>query len=179
MIDIESTGTDPSHAAMIQLSAVRFDIEKQDIDTDMFDQCLLVPANRFWQEDTREWWAGQDQSIISSIWSRMREPAPVLREFAAWAMRDLDGDKPILWAKPISFEWPFLQSYFKEYGVASPFHYSDCKDLRSVLYARGMPTLDRDHPFEGPAHNAIFDVLHQIEVLFKCLEKTNVVHDAG
>ncbi len=170
MCDIESTGTSPDHSAMIQLSAVRFDFDERKIDMKFFDECLAIPSNRYWMEDTREWWASQDQAILNKIWGRMREPGEVLREFREWAVRDLD-EAPILFAKPISFEWPFLQSYFREYGVAMPFHYSDAKDLRSILWAWGLPGLDREIPFTGDAHNAIYDVLHQIQVLFEAADR--------
>jgi DNA polymerase III alpha subunit (gram-positive type) len=174
MVDLETTGTNPNHNAMVQLSAVRFNRETREVDMNMFDQCLAIPANRYWSEDTRDWWATQDQSIIDKIWSRMRDPREVLQEFRGWAMRDLEGASPILWAKPIHFEYPFLESYFVEYGIAKPFHYSNCKDLRTFLDARGLPDLDRTMPNVGNAHDAIHDVLHQISVLFECLERTDV-----
>lgn len=174
MVDIETTGTNPNHNAMIQLSGVRFNLEERAIDMQMFDQCLAIPANRFWSEDTRDWWATQDESIIDKIWANMRDPATVLHEFNTWVQRDLDYDGITLWAKPIHFEYPFLESYFNDYGIAKPFHYAECKDLRSVCFARGLPNLDRELPFEGPAHDAIYDVLHQINVLFNLMDRTEV-----
>lgn len=173
MIDLETTGVDPSHNAMIQLAAVRFNLDSRDIDPVMFDQCLFMPKNRFWHEDTREWWSKQDQSIIEKIWQNMRDPRQVLSEFVHWVQRDLDGTTPMLFAKPISFEWPFLQSYLAEYGVASPFHYSDCKDLRSITWALGFQNLDRELEFSGRAHDAIHDVLFQIQVLFEALDRAD------
>lgn len=170
MVDLESTGTDASHSAIIQLSAVKFDLENMTIDGDMFDQCLLIPGNRFWMEDTRDWWGQQEPHILQNIWGRMRDPGTVMKEFSTWA-----GVGAVLWAKPVSFEQPFLQSYFRDFGVNNPFHYSESQDLRSWCRARGMPNLDRELPFSGTAHNALDDVIHQIAVLFTLLEKTNVV----
>lgn len=173
MVDIETTGTNPNHNAMIQLSAVRFNMDG-DVDMNMFDECLLIPNNRYWSEDTRDWWTSQDQAILQKIWGKMRDPKTVLQEFRAWAVRDLDGNSPVLWAKPIHFEYPFLESYFSEYDVAKPFHYRQCEDLNSWCRARGLPNLDHELPFNGSAHDAIHDVLHQINVLFTLLERTNV-----
>lgn len=174
MIDIETTGTDAAHAAMIQLSAVAFDLDNREVHPKMFDQCLLMPKNRFWDEDTRNWWASQPPHILEGIWARMRDQRSVLLEFNTWLAEVTEGSTPIMWAKPISFEWPFLQAYFRDYEVALPFFYSDCQDLRSWCRARGLEKLDREVEVVGDAHNALHDVLHQINVLFSLLERTNV-----
>jgi len=165
MVDIETTGTNPNHTAIIQIAAVKFDLETRSLDMNMFNQCLGVPANRYWQEETRDWWATQDEHILEGIWRRMRDPRTVIQEFGAWC-----GTNVTLWAKPISFEYPFLESYFAEYGIAKPFAYWDCKDLRSITWALGQPNLDRELPFSGDAHNALHDVLHQIVTLFTALD---------
>lgn len=75
-----------------------------------------------------------------------------------------------LWAKPISFEWPFLQSYMREYGVEFPVAYWNCVDVNSYIDGR-RPGNNRKKfwesiEFEGDAHNAIFDVIHQIKGVF-------------
>lgn len=178
-VDIETTGTDASHAAMIQLAAVRFDLETKEIDMNMFNMSLAVPGNRFWQENTREWWATQDPTILDRIYATMREPRAVLRDFAEWATQGLDGERPVIWSKPSHFEWPFLQSYFTQFDVPIPFRYNEANDLNSWCRARGMPKLDKETPFDGDEHDAIYDCLHQINVLFKLMEMTDVVHNAG
>lgn len=172
MVDIETTGVDASHAAVIQLAAVAFDIDTREVNPIMFDQCLLMPKSRFWEEDTRDWWLTQQPHILDDIWKRMRDQRTVLLEFNQWLSQVTEDKTPILWAKPVSFEWPFLQSYYRDYEVAMPFFYSDCQDLRSWCRARGMPLLDRELDFVGDAHNALHDVLHQVNTLFTLLEKT-------
>lgn len=174
MVDIETTGTNGTHNAMIQLAAVRFDLDEREIDMNMFDECLMIPGNRFWAEDTREWWAGQDQAIIDKIWSRMRDPKTVLQEFYQWVNHDMQGENLVLWAKPSHFEYPFLESYFREYGIAQPFFYRNVNDLNSWCRARGLPNLSSEIEVQGNAHDAIHDVLHQIQVLFELMERTNV-----
>ena len=173
MSDYETTSTDPSHGAIIQISAVRFNLEHREVDPVMFDQCLLMPGNRFWSEDTRDWWMAECPEVLDAIWPRMRDPLQVLSEFRQWVMRDLEGDSPVMWAKPIHFEFPFLQSYFRQYGLAMPFHYSEAQDLRSWCRALGHPNLDREIPFEGIKHNALHDTLHQVQTLFTLLERND------
>lgn len=174
MVDLETTGTEGGHNAIIQLAAVKFNLEERKVDLNMFDMCMTVPGNRWWCEDTRAWWEQQEPHILQDIKSRMQEPMNVLAAFYRWTQEGLDGDQAILWAKPTHFEYPFLQSYFKQFGLPIPFHYAEANDLRTWLRARGMQNLDREVEFEGDAHNALHDVLHQIKVLFHCMEKTNV-----
>jgi hypothetical protein len=173
MIDLETTATDPSHGAIIQLSAVRFNLEEQSIDTNMFDQCLTIPGNRFWEEGTREWWVHECPDVLDTIWPRMQDPLAVLTAFNQWVVRDLGLQRPIMWAKPIHFEYPFIQSYYKQFNLTIPFAYYEAQDLRSWCRAKGHPDLDREIEFEGVKHNAIHDVLHQIKTLFTLEDLTN------
>jgi DNA polymerase III alpha subunit (gram-positive type) len=171
MVDIETTGTDSSHSHMIQLAAVRFNIETKQIDTDeMFDRCLLpVGSSRFWDESTRIWWSQQKAGVLDDILSRGEDPRTVLLAFTDFLARTRSPRPVRLWAKPISFEWPFLQSYMREYTVLMPIPYWNCMDLNSYINGRGH--LDRkafwaEIPFEGDQHNALFDVIHQIKGAF-------------
>lgn len=177
MVDLETTGTNPVDNAVIQLAGVRFNLEHAEIDMTMFDQALAIPPGRYWSEDTREWWGMQDPHIIQGIYARMRDPATVVREFARWAVEGADGAEVVLWAKPSHFEYPFLESYFSSFGVAKPFHYRKVEDLNSWCRARGLPDLAHEINVQGDAHNALHDVLHQIQVLFTLMERTNVQVD--
>lgn len=165
MVDMETTGTSPESTAMIQLAGVRFNLETQDVDPVFFDECLSIPGNRRWDQDTLEWW-GTMPELLSSILGRARDPKTVLEEFHQWAGRDLDV-QPILWAKPTHFEFPFIESYNKQFGLPSLFHYRFAENLLTHCRAKGFPELDAELEFEGEAHNAIHDVLHQVKVLFE------------
>jgi hypothetical protein len=175
MVDIETTGTRPERTAMIQLSAVKFDIEKGEIKPDFFNAYLAIPPTRYWDEQTRTWWLKDKRELLQTILANGRPPAEVLREFAAWVIEGIDRNATPtrLWAKPIHFEWSFLESYFHEFGVPNPFGYRFAMDSNTFVKAKlgnfEHPTLEREIPFEGEAHNAIFDVIHQIRVLFKVM----------
>lgn len=174
MIDLETTGTDAGHSAIIQIAGVGFNLENRDVHPKFFDQALAVPKNRFWDEDTRDWWCSLDPHIFQGIFNRMRDPLTVLREFNAWVAEVADGEVPVLWAKPTHFEYPFLESYYRQFELAKPFHYRATEDLNSWCRARGMPDLDGQIEFEGDAHNAIHDVLHQVKTLFELMDRTDV-----
>lgn len=171
MVDIETTGTDASHNHIIQIAAVRFDIESKKIDVnEMFDRCLHPVGHRVWDLGTRHWWSQQKPGLLESILDRGEDPSVVLRAFADF-IAHTKSSKPVrIWAKPISFEWPFLQSHMKEYGVDMPVPYWNCMDLNSYINGRGhddRKAFWNEIEFEGDAHNALFDVLHQIKGAFK------------
>lgn len=165
MVDIETTGTDPAHAAIIQIAAVGFSLSDKTVYTErMYDRCLIPPANRFWDESTRSWWQ-KHSPVLEGIMPRMEDSQAVMNNFHSWLM---EFGHVRLWAKPTSFESPFLESYFRQFGLQNPFKYYESVDLNSYIRGRGH---DRDVfwkeiPFEGPEHNALFDVLHQIKGAF-------------
>lgn len=76
MLDIETTGIDPAHSHIIQIAAVRFNLETKEIDVDnMFDMSLMMmSANRFWDEGTRAWWGRQKDGLLESILDRGQNP---------------------------------------------------------------------------------------------------------
>lgn len=169
MVDIETTGLSPDYSAMIQLAAVKFNLKEKTIDSEsMFNRCLTIPSRRFWDEGTRQWWSQQKREILMDIYARMEDPKAVLSEFADWV-----GYTPIIphrfWAKPVHFDYPFVQSYLTQFDIPNPFHFRWATDVNS--YIRGVaknPEVEQfKTEFKGDAHNAIYDVINQIDALFQ------------
>lgn len=173
MVDLETTGTQPEHANIIQIAAVRFNHHTGDVDPNVFNQCLMPLPTRFWDEDTRRFWSSH-QPVLERIYGRMRDPKTVLQEFSNWVRDGFYGD-PVLWAKPVTFEFPFLQSYFRELEVLNPFHFRRTVDLRSFLrglyFPNPAPELDKEIEFEGDVHDALFDTFHQVKVVLAGIER--------
>lgn len=173
MCDIETSGTDPGHSAIIQLAAVRFNLETRELDTEsMFNKCLLIPPRRFWDEGTRSWWGQQKREILSDIYARMEDPKTVMEAFSEWA-RSKGSDEPLrFWGKPTHFDYAFVQNYFNQFEVYNPFHYRWAIDMNS--YIRGLAGSSKvesfKNDFQGDAHNALFDVINQIDCLFKATD---------
>jgi DNA polymerase III alpha subunit (gram-positive type) len=171
MVDLETTGTSPDYAGILQLSAVKFNLEKREIG-EQFDRCLLLPNSRFWQEDTRHWWGTQKVEVLSEILKRAEDPRTVMQAFADWC--GYSHYEPLrFWSKPISFDWPFLQSYLKMFEIANPFHYRNAMDLNTFMRGvtnRSWVTPEVEYEFVGDAHNAIMDSINQIGVLFAAMD---------
>jgi hypothetical protein len=169
MIDVETTGTQPDRHAMIQLAAVRFYLDTGDVDaSSMFNRCLTIPENRAWDQSTKVWWQRQP-AVLDGIQARMEPHALVLKAFCDWAGYHNSTGKPNrFWAKPITFDYMFVSSALSDEGLHNPFHFREAMDCRS--YLRGLSGGDdyvreQDLEFQGVAHDAIFDVLHQIKWL--------------
>ena len=96
-----------------------------------------------------------------------------MQDFANWVNKDNDQAEPLrFWSKPISFDYPFMQSYFTQFEIMNPFHFRFATDLNSFIRGlagdSSLPTFKVN--FQGDAHNALFDVLNQIDMAFKAKE---------
>lgn len=171
MVDIETSGLDSSHSHVLQIAAVRFNIETKQIDTnEMFDRCLMpVSSTRFWDEGTRVFWSQQPPHILAGIQDRAEDPKAVLLAFTDFLKRTR-SDKPVrLWAKPVSFDPVFIASYCKEYEVWMPIPYWNYVDLNSYINGRGhwdRKAFWRQIEFQGDKHNALHDCIYQIQGAF-------------
>lgn len=174
MVDIETTGTDPSRTAMIQLAAVRFNIETGAVDTSSFFKSnLAIPPGRFWDESTRKWW-GKMPTLRDSILNNPRPPALVMTEFQQWVVAKPCERPWRFWAKPQSFDWPFVASYFDQFEVMNPFSFREAIDMRTYLRGalgtwdlREVEEFEKSLPFQGTEHDGLFDALHQVRVVLE------------
>lgn len=168
MVDIETTGTMPDRHNIIQIAAVKFNIHTGAVSADYFDRCLGLVPHRFWDEGTKEWWGKQKRSTIDNIYSRMEDPAIVMKDFFEFA-RPFRG--LTFWGKPTHFDFSFIASYFKDFNMENPFHYrhaNDCNTFfRALHFPESPPDLERTLSFDGDAHNALWDTFHQVKVVLE------------
>lgn len=164
MVDIETTGTSPDRNGIIQITAIRFNLEQRTVDHNWFNRCLALPMRRSWDESTRDWWMNKPE-VISSIYQRMEDPRVVMDDFLNWINNENVGQL-VFWSKPLSFDFPFVASYFRDYEMGMPFPFWLARDLRSFIAGRNPNFDEKTVPFQGPAHDALFDTLHQIALLF-------------
>lgn len=173
MVDIETTGTDPGNNAIIQLAAVKFNLETRQLNTEsMFNRCMFVPPRRYWDESTRSWWSQQKREILADIYQRMEDPKIVLESFSEWS-RAGGTDEPLrFWAKPSHFDYSFVQNYLNQYEVYNPYHFRWATDLNSFIRGRANSSQVEQfkNDFQGDAHNALFDCINQIDCLFKAVD---------
>src|SRR3546814_10202718 len=86
MVDLETTGTKPAYSGILQLAAVKFNLEEQQIG-ETFDRCPSLLPNRFWDEGTREFW-GTMPAIYGSFVARQEDAEEVFIDFSKWVTKD-------------------------------------------------------------------------------------------
>lgn len=174
IVDCETTGTDPYHNGMIQLAAIQFNYETEEIGR-VFNHSLRLPSNRYWSEDTRRWWGQQRPGLLQEIMLKEEDPQEVIRgyfDFIGQAGRPLR-----FWSRG-SFDFWFVQSYMDQYGLPMPHQFWAARDTRSYLAGlHGTP----DEPkmqwvtAAGDAHNALRDNVVELKKLFSA--KHGVFHE--
>lgn len=164
MVDVETSGLSPDRTAIIQLAAVRFDIETGEVDPDFFDRCPMIPPWRFWDEGTRDWWRQQKRETFENIMQRAEPFADVMEAFYRW-VQDKNVDNPRFWGKPTHFDYAFVQSSLNDVGLPMPFHYRHANDMNSFIrglyFPNDVPSIP-DLPGSANAHYATWDCFDQI-----------------
>lgn len=179
MVDTETTNNNNfERGAIIQIAAVRFDYETGLVSDDFFDRCLRVHPGREWDAGTREWWQKQG-NVLQTIEARAEDPYTVVHDFYHWLLKDWPTDRPEglqFWSKPTHFDYVFLASYFRMFGFDVPCGFRFARDLNSFmagLTGRSThPEIPVEPAFDGPKHNALFDAIHQIQLLFAMKQQT-------
>lgn len=168
MVDLETTGTNPDRHCILQAAIVAFDWERGRIGPSVSVN-MEMPAWRSWDEDTRNWWARQDPAVFAAVTENPIHPfagAKILSDFVRAHSGALGG--PRMWAKPLSFEFPFVASLMRDANLDNPFFFRDAIDMQSFIrgsrFNPAANAFDREVPFVGDAHSALDDVYHQIRV---------------
>jgi hypothetical protein len=172
MVDIESTGLLPDRSAILQISAVKFNLKEKTVCPDFFKESLSIPQHRHWDQGTLSWWVKDKAPLLKDIMSRAKPHRQVINQFADYSYQN-PGFR--FWSKPTHFDFMFLASYFHDEHLVNPFHYRVARDLNTYLealfYPHAVPETELAAiPFDGPAHDSLFDALHQLKVLFKAVE---------
>lgn len=168
MVDTETTGLDPHNNGLLQIGAVKFNYKTGEIGP-VFDRCMALAPNRFWDEETRLWWMGKNRTTLNELIMRQEDPATVLRDFSSYVLAD-PLESPIrMWAKPTHFDFPMIASHYRQFGMAVPVHFRFTRDLNSFIAALAGGAEHQNMPnVEEPtgAHNAVVDCVYQLKMLF-------------
>lgn len=168
MVDVETTGTNPGVNGIIQLSAILFNLKEKKVGP-CFDVCPSILPLRSWCMDTREFWMVKNRSVFETIVARQEDGQTAFLKFFHWVR---EHNPTHFWAKPLSFDWPFVASSMEQCGLPMPMHYRYARDMNS--YMAGLngcadhPIVEKEVPFPagGSQHNALHDCGWQIDQLF-------------
>lgn len=157
-VDLETISTDPYHGAIVQIGAVKFDLFTGEVG-ETFSVALKIPKNRFWSEGTRSFW-GERLQLFNSITENAVEPKEGFTSFIEWVQKTPD---PHFWAKPITFDFNWIQSYCDQYDIQIPFAFWKARDLRSFMLGVYAPEPLPRITMKGSLveHDALSDALSE------------------
>lgn len=174
MIDIETTGLQPDRNAILQIGAVKFNLQERTVCPGFFNESLSMPAFRHWDRGTLEWWAKQPPEVYTNIVRRQRPFKDVMQEFQQWtlpskALNPKNGYR--FWSKPTHFDYMFISSYFADCDLVNTFSYRDATDMNSYIRGLYAPqpvdmNFEKSIKHGGAAHDALNDIFYQLKVLF-------------
>jgi hypothetical protein len=166
MVDIETLGTAPTSAPILEIAAVPFSVDPPRVySRDHFYTAISYADNiacgRAPDTDTCIWWLQQKRQPV------MNSSVTVLQaftQFLAWAHRHTD-EKTQWFCQGTSFDPLILQDYFDMLLLKSPWkHYqwNDCRTLQKFFSVK-RPQATSHHPMD--------DCLNQIASIHQCHAK--------
>lgn len=109
-----------------------------------------------------------------------QSPEAAMTEASSWIKKIAAGNRPVLVAYPLSFDWAWLYWYFTRFSAeGSPFGHSQCFDIKTAFAVKGhlqigeagrskVPDLLR--PKRPHTHHAIDDAVAQAEIFANVFE---------
>jgi DNA polymerase III epsilon subunit-like protein len=101
------------------------------------------------------------------------EPAQAMTDFKDWVYQVCAGNRPVLVAYPLSFDWMFLYWYLIKYTGSSPFSHSSCLDVKTMYAVKAhspLSSVSKDRlphelrPEHRHTHHALDDAVEQAEL---------------
>lgn len=107
-------------------------------------------------------------------------PEGAMADAYDWVTSLTRGDRAVLVAYPLSFDWSWLYGYFVRFSSrGSPFGYSRCFDIKTAIAVKArLPIAEAGLSQIPPAfrstrqhsHNALDDAIEQAEIFTKAFE---------
>lgn len=139
MIVLETSGTNGLTAAILELTAIRFNPITGEFSPDHFQQPIKFKEDREFEPATLNWWMRRHQTKdhIMMLNQDGRPFEKVWAEFLQWCQ---PIDELHFWAKPSHFVWPFIESYCHQYDQVNPFAHFNVHDVNSFIEGLHFPT---------------------------------------
>lgn len=216
MVDSETLGVTPNLNPVLQLAIVEFDpiTFKPTGQTLEIFLPLVEQLNKgaIANKSTVEWWGKQNPEVLNTIMDGVNNAGSMndqLMQVYRWVDKICAPDakhqnkyKSMFWAKPVLFDYPFVDGLFLQHGVPSPFHYRNVIDMSSYiisnflcvhkatknydldfwmaqqLYWNAMDTVKKTLPeVKEQAHNASADCIFQLNWLREAVHNVDFYLD--
>jgi hypothetical protein len=180
--DVETDGPIPGPYSMLSFGlcvAARFDgselVPAGPEDATFYRE--LRPVSSQFVEDAVAV-SGLDRSSLAETGA---DPADAMNDAFAWGQEQVAaGERPVLVAYPLGFDWMFLYWYFVAYcRDGSPFGFSSALDMKTMYQQKAQVVLSRAGKDDLPGslrssrahtHNALDDALEQAEIFVRLFQ---------
>ena len=178
MLDLETMGTS-SRAPIIAIGACFFDPMTGDIGAQFESVIDLRSSARsaHLDPDTILWWMKQSEEarkVFNSLVSVDLEDG--LGEFTDWISQIENPRSRQVWANGAGFDNKILANAFESLGLVTPWPFYNDRDVRTIVdLGRRLLGFDpkKEMPFEGTAHNALDDAIHQAKYVSAIIQRLN------
>lgn len=177
MLDLETMGQG-NNAAIVAIGAVFFEPTTGEIGASFYQTIDLESAAKYGEIDpsTVLWWLKQSDEARDEITRLDTYSLPdALAEFTQWIEQIESFKARIVWGNGSSFDNVIIENAFKAVRYRKPWAFWNDRDVRTVVeLGRTLKGLDpkKDMSFEGTAHNALDDAIHQakyVSAIYKAL----------
>lgn len=173
MIDLETMSKQPD-AAIVSIGAVFFTPETGELGARFYrtiDLASAIAAGGRTDEETIQWWAKQSQEARDAIALDTQDIRIALDEFAAFVRAN--SLEPYAWGNGASFDNVIVRGAFERLEKECPWPFWNDRDVRTMVHLGREVGFNpkRDMPFEGEAHNAMDDAIHQAKYVSAIWQK--------
>lgn len=168
MLDLETLATTPN-AKVLSISAVAFDPFDlyQDLSANPTLDLLLnldEQENRDADPSTVEWWSKQDIAVVEKIFG---ETGRISVDDALARLAKFVWNKDRVWAQGITFDFPILESLYREHNKGIPWKYFKVTDSRTLL---SLVEVEQ----KVVNHDSLADCYRQISGVTQALSKLGI-----
>lgn len=170
VVDVETSHTIATPGNLLSIGAVAVSSEAKIVDK-FYQRIAYLQETA--DASTVEWWKEQGEQAYEEAWSWEKSrvhPLSVANLLKEWVNR-IKGDEPAFFAaNPVSFDYPWVDLLFKQYGVESPFS-TRTLCLRSMRYGMFGGEFGGERTNYSPEvkHHALYDALAEAEDLIEMM----------
>ena len=177
-VDVETSGPTPGAHQLLSIGAVAYDA--QGVEYDSFSANLTQQPGKCWDPDTQQWWSTQKAAWEALQHDQITLAAAVERFDHFIRALCVAGNSPVFLADPVIFDYPWIDSAYREANRVNPFHFNSKCGLKVIdltsfaMGGLGIENTQRRATLRGfdtglspHTHVAVEDARHQGELFFK------------
>lgn len=184
-VDIETDGPIPAEYSMLSFGIVEAGIHdgiryaSPDAPQEFYAELKPLPNAKFDAEAL-----AVNRLSRESLQHTGDEPEVAMSRAASWIGQHADGRRPVMVGSPASFDWMFLHWYFVKFLGRSPFGYSSCFDLKTMIAVKTRVPIAQASVKHLPGwlmgtsprtHNALDDARNQAQAFSNVIEWRGVL----